>query len=102
MENDTLQGKQVRLANTRTLLAFFRTAVAFWGLGLAMFHFINVAPYKAFGVASLIFGFIMIIWGGIEFFLINRFTDKAELETGPVCPDTTRSDAQDDDNPGPR
>ena len=102
MENDTFQGKQVRLANTRTLLAFFRTAVAFWGLGLALFHFINVAPYKAFGVVSLIFGFIMIIWGGVEFFLINRFTDKAEFETGPVCPDAPESDAPDDAATGQR
>ncbi|MFH1980318.1 MAG: DUF202 domain-containing protein [Pseudomonadota bacterium] len=86
---DTLPGKQVRLANIRTLLAFFRTAVAFWGLGLALFHFINIAPYKSFGLVSLIFGFVMMIWGGIEFILIDRFTDKAELETAPVCRDDT-------------
>lgn len=84
---DTLAGKQVRLANIRTLLAFFRTAVAFWGLGLALFHFINIAPYKAFGVASLIFGFVMIIWGGIEFLLINRYTDAAQRATEDSCID---------------
>lgn len=77
-QKDTLAGKQVRLANIRTLLAFFRTAVAFWGLGLALFHFINEDPYKAFGVAALIFGFIMMIWGGVEFLLINRYTDVAQ------------------------
>ena len=86
-QKDTLAGKQVRLANIRTLLAFFRTAVPFWGLGLALFHFINKDPYKTFGVAALIFGFIMMIWGGIEFLLINRYTDVAQQASDAACTD---------------
>lgn len=85
-KHDTLQAKQVRLANIRTLLAFFRTAVAFWGLGLALFHFINTPPYRAIGLISFTFGFIMMIWGAIEFLLINRFTDKNQKPAKDVCP----------------
>ncbi len=78
MKNEPLEGKQIRLANLRTLLAFLRTAIAFWGLGIALFHFINKHPYKAFGLISIAIGIIVVLWGIVEFFMINKYTDDKE------------------------
>ncbi len=80
MKNEPLEGKQMRLANLRTLLAFLRTAIAFWGLGIALFHFINEHPYKAFGLISIAIGVIVVLWGIAEFFMINKYTDDKELD----------------------
>ena len=72
------QAQQVRLSNIRTLLAFCRTAVAFWGLGLAMFHLINRHPFKALGVVSVGIGFMVLAWGGVEYLLIDRLARSLE------------------------
>lgn len=78
--NESLGGKQVRLANIRTLLAFLRTAIAFWGLGIALFHFINQHPYKILGLIALVIGFFLVAWGLVEFFLVSKYAEKQDKQ----------------------
>ncbi len=73
--------RRVRLANIRTFLAFIRTAIACWGLGVVFFHLFNRHPYKEFGVFFMGLGFVVLFWGiGELVFVQKRYLQNIEEE----------------------
>lgn len=64
---ELLAQDRTHLANERTLLAYGRTAFAFFGLGIFIIKFLESKYNIAFGVVSIIFGFGMFTFGYYRF-----------------------------------
>ncbi len=64
--------RQIRLANIRTFLAFFRTAIACWGLGMALFHLISLPSCKILGLISIGIGWGILVWGIAEYHFVQK------------------------------
>ncbi len=64
--------RQIRLANIRTFLAFLRTSISCWGLGLALFHFIDMQFDKKLGAFFIGVGCVTFIWGVGEYYFVQK------------------------------
>ena len=63
---DYLTIDRTHLANERTLLSYIRTSFAFFVLGAFLIKFLS--SFVIIGIISIIFGFMVLIFGGIRFF----------------------------------
>lgn len=64
--------RQIRLANVRTFLAFIRTSIACFGLGIALFHLMTIQFYRTLGLVFIILGGIIFSWGVGEYYFVQK------------------------------
>lgn len=64
---EILAQDRTHLANERTLLAYGRTAFAFFGLGIFIIKFLEIKYNLFFGVISIFFGLVLFAFGYYRF-----------------------------------
>ena len=69
---DQLALDRTKLANERTFLAYFRTAVVFISSGFAIIKLDLLNELKDLGIALIILGPLLILFGITRFFVMNK------------------------------
>ena len=69
---DILALQRTKLANERTFLAYFRTAVVFLSSGFAIFQIESLNQIKDLGFILMIIGPLVLILGFIRFFITRK------------------------------
>lgn len=73
---DTLARDRTHFANERTLLAYWRTSLAFIGLGAFTIKFFPSIYFLVMGIISGLFGIGLFIHGTRKFYLIKSQINK--------------------------
>ena len=69
---DILALQRTKLANERTFLAYFRTAVVFLSSGFAIFQIKSLSQIKELRLILMIIGPLVLIFGFIRFIIIRK------------------------------
>lgn len=71
-KRDLLAKDRTHFANERTLLAYWRTSLAFLGLGVFLLKFFSSVHMIIISGISIIFGILLFGYGAIRFFITKK------------------------------
>lgn len=73
---DRLALDRTKLANERTFLAYFRTAVVFLSSGFAVLKLDSLNQIIEVGIGLMVLGPVLLIFGGIRFLIVKNRMKK--------------------------